>query len=134
MRGWGVLAVFLLGCAPPRRDYDADQIAAATSLRELMDVQETVTKRRFKLARSLDADTVSPADYEEFADMGARLQLTARRLHEWSRGRQYDEYARELFSRAGSLATYARIRDPRNTLLTARSIRETCAACHGEFR
>ena len=123
-----------LGCAPPRRDYDADQIAAAKSLREVMDVQETVTKQRFKKARSLDVDTITEADFAEFLDMGLRLQHTARRLPDWTRGKEFDDYAKELFSRAGSLATFARIGDAKNTLRTALSIRETCAACHGEFR
>jgi len=131
--GIGII-VLLAACAPPKRDYDAGQIAKVENLKELMDVQATVSDPRFKLAKKLDAKEMSDDDFAQFLDMGQRLQLSAKRIPDWSKGKGFDDFAKKLFSQAGSLHTYAKLRDGANTLKTALEIKKTCSACHSEFR
>ncbi|MHC4958133.1 MAG: cytochrome c [Planctomycetota bacterium] len=128
------LVLLLAACAPPKRDFDADQIAAVQDLEELMYVQATVADPRFRLARDRKPEELTDSDYAQFLDMGTRLQLTAKRLTEWARSRGFEEYAKEQGARAATVAALARSRDAEGVLRAVLSVRDTCAACHGEFR
>ncbi len=133
MRAAALCLLFVLSCAVPSRDYTPDQIASETDFEELMYVQATVADPRFKLAKGLDAGKMSENDFEQFLDMGTRLQLTAKRIGEISRT-DFGGFDKQLGSRAKSLEDFARALDGPNTIKAVRAVKKTCAACHAEYR
>ncbi len=133
MRAAALCLLFVLSCAAPSRDYTPDQIASETDFEELMYVQATVADPRFKLAKGLDAGKMSENDFEQFLDMGTRLQLTAKRIGEISK-KDFAGLDKQLGAEAAMLAKFARALDGPNALKAVRSIKKTCAACHAEYR
>ena len=131
---WTIVVLVLAACAPPKRDFNAEQIANVQDLEELMYVQATVADPRFSLARDKTAEELTDDDYAAFLDMGTRLQLTSKRLAEWARSRGFEEYAKEQGTKAADVAALAKARDGAAVLRAVLSVRDTCAACHGEFR
>jgi hypothetical protein len=131
---WTIVVLVLAACAPPKRDFDAEQIAKVQDLEELMYVQATVADPRFRLARDRKPEELTDADFAAFLDLGTRLQLTSRRLAEWARSRGFEEYAKEQGTKAADVAALAKARDGAGVLRAVLSVRDTCAACHGEFR
>ena len=134
MRTATLCLLFMVACSTPHRDYNADKIAAVKDLDELMHVQRTVADPRFKMARKLSGKELSGNDFEAFIDMGRRLQLTAKRLPEFSQGDGWNGFAKQLGDQASKLEGYARSGEGTNTTQTALAIKKTCAACHGEYR
>lgn len=124
----------LVSCHAPRRDYNVEQIANVKSLKELMRVQSTVADPRFKLARKLQGKSIDDAQFAEFVDMGNRLQATAKRMSAFSKGPGFDKYVNDMAKQAAALEAAARGHDGSTTTSTALAIKNTCAACHGEFR
>ena len=100
MRTATLCLLFVVACSAPQRDYDADKIAAVKDLDELMHVQATVADPRFKMAKKLSGKELSGNDFEAFIDMGRRLQLTAKRLPEFSRGEEWNGFAKQLGDQA----------------------------------
>jgi cytochrome c556 len=129
-----VLCAAALSCHAPKRDYDAKQIAAVGNIKELMDVQATVADPRFKLARKLKGKEITDAQFAEFVDMGSRLGATSKRLEYFSKGAGFDKYAKTLGTQAAELEKAARGRNGPATTDTALAIKNTCAACHGEYK
>jgi cytochrome c556 len=129
-----VLCAAALSCHAPKKDYDAKQIASVGSLDELMDVQATVADPRFKLARKLKGKELNDAQFAEFVDMGSRLGATSKRLEYFSKGPGFDQYVKKLATQAAELEKAARGRNGPATTDTALAIKNTCAACHGEFK
>jgi len=127
--------VALLGaCSPPVRDYGEKKILEVQDLEELMYVQATVADRRFRLARRADPEAMKPDQFGEFEDMGRRLLAAARVLPRFSKGPEFDAYAKQMGERAGELERAAKARDGKATIELAGQIRQVCAACHDKFR
>ena len=130
----GLVLALAAACAPPVRDLDTEEIGELTDLEELMYVKATIADPRFKLARSLEGETPSDADWAAFADMGARLQVTSRHGKRFSMGPGFDAYLDELEQQAAALETAAEARDAGATLRLALEIKGTCRACHDDYR
>lgn len=133
MRAAAPCLLLVLSCAATEYDHTPEQIAAEADFEVLMHVQETVAEPRFKLARSLDAAKMSENDFEQFIDMGHRLQLTAKRIGEISK-RDFGGLDRQLTAEAVALEKFARALDGARTLKAVRSVEKTCAACHAQYR
>ena len=98
-----VLIALLGGCSPPERDYGEERILQVKDLEELMYVQATVADRRFRLARRVDSQSMTPAQFAEFEDMGRRLRASTRVLPKFSKGPGFDAYVEQLATRSGEL-------------------------------
>ena len=129
-----VLVALLGACSPPERDYDEKQILQVKDLEELMYVQATVADRRFRLARRVDPQAMTPAQFAEFEDMGRRLEASTRVLPRFSKGPGFDAYVEQLASRSRELERAAKARDGKATVDLAGQVKQVCAACHDEFR
>ena len=129
-----VLVALLGACSPPERDYDEKRILEVDDLEELMYVQATVADRRFRLARRVDPEAMTPGQFGEFVDMGRRLGASAKVLPKFSKEPEFDAYASQLGERAGELERAAKARDGKATVELAGQIRQVCAACHDKFR
>jgi hypothetical protein len=129
-----VLFAALGACSPPKRDYDEEHILQVTDLEELMYVQATVADRRFRLARRVDPEKMTSAQFAEFEDMGRRLQASTRVLPKFSKGPGFDAYIKQLDARSRELERAAKARDGQATVDLAGQVKQVCAACHDEFR
>jgi cytochrome c556 len=121
-------------CSPPQRDYEEEQILQVKDLEELMYVQATVADRRFRLARRVDPQAMTQAQFAEFEDMGHRLGVTARVLPKFSKGPGFDAYVEQLAARSRELERAAKARDGKAVVDLAGQVKQVCAACHDEFR
>jgi cytochrome c556 len=129
-----VLIALLAACSPPERDYEEERILQVKDLEELMYVQATVADRRFRLARRVDPQHVTKAQFAEFEDMGRRLRASAQVLPKFSRGPGFDAYAKQLDARSRELERAAKAQDGKAVVDLAGQIKQVCAACHDEFR
>jgi len=128
-----VLIVSILACSAPKRGYSVDQIAAVEDLEELMYVQATVADPRFRLAKGLEADAVTDAQFAEFADMGKRLGATTKVLPRFSMGKGFKKYAQRMAEQSAELERLALAKDGKAAAV-ALGIKKTCAACHDDYR
>ena len=133
MRAIPLCLLFALACSAPKRDYTADQIASETEFDKLMHVQATVADPRFKLAKKLDAANMTGNDFEQFLDMGRRLQLTSGRIGQIAKS-DFGGLNAQLGKQAKQLEIAAGGKDGAATLKAARAIEKTCATCHAEYR
>lgn len=129
-----VLTALLAACSPPERDYEEERILQVKDLEELMYVQATVADRRFRLARRVDPQKMTAAQFAEFEDMGRRLHASAQVLPKFSKGPGFDAYTKQLDARSRELERAAKARDGKAVVDLAGQVKQVCAACHDEFR
>src|ERR1035441_3340478 len=102
-----VCVVFAASCVP-HRDLPPDQINQLTKLDEVMDVQATVSDPQFK---KIGETSYADADWAAFADMGNRIQVTSLKIHQFSKGPEFDQLADRLHTGAQNLAAAATAKD-----------------------
>jgi hypothetical protein len=132
--GCSFLASFALlsaSCAPPRRDLPPDQIDKLAKLPEVMDVQATVADPEFK---KIGAATLGDADWPGLADMASRILVTSRKIHQFSKGPEFDALADRLHGGAAALSAAAGAKDAHAALATLAEMKATCKACHSKFK
>ncbi len=130
MMRFAVVAVVLSACVP-HSDLPADQIEKLGKLAEVMDVQATISDPQFK---KIDAESYADADWAAFADMASRLQVTSKKIHEFSKGPEFDKLADDLHAQAEALGKTAAAKDAKATSAGLASIKATCKACHSKFK
>ena len=126
-----VLAALAAACVP-HRDLPPDQIEKLDKLSDVMDVQATIADPQFK--KIDDYASYGDADYAAFADVGNRLQVTSAKIHQFSKGPDFDHLADELHGHARQLATAASAKDARAASGALASIKATCKECHSKFK
>jgi hypothetical protein len=128
--GYAVLALTSLACVP-KRDLPPDQIEKLGKLAEVMDVQATVADPQFK--KSGEASYADP-DWAGFADAGNRLQVTSKKIHEFSKGPDFDKLADQLHAKAEALSAAAAAKDARAASDALAQMKATCKECHSKFK
>jgi len=123
--------VFVLAACVPKKDLPPDQITKLTKLDDVMDVQATIADPQFKKAGQ---GSYSDAEFAAFADMGARLQTTALKAKEFTKGAGFDELANQLASQARSLADAAAAKDAGAAAKALTDMKATCKTCHQKFK
>lgn len=125
-----LVTVAVVACVP-KRDLAPDQIEKLTKLDEVMDVQATISDPQFK---KIGAEGYSDADWAAFADMASRLQVTSRKIHQFTKGPAFDALADALHARAEALAQSVAAKDTKATSAGLAAIKATCKECHTKFR
>ena len=126
----GLSSLAALACVP-KRDLPPDQIEKLGKLSEVMDVQATVADPQFK---KIGAASYADADWAGFADMATRIQVTSRKIHQFSKGPEFDTLADRLHSGAEALAAATTAKDARAATATLAEMKATCKACHSKFK
>ena len=99
--------VFVVGSScVPHRDLPPDQIEKLAKLDDVMDVQATVADPQFK-----KMDQTAYTDGAAFADMGNRIQVTSTKIHQFSKGPEFDQLADRLHAGAETLSAAASAKD-----------------------
>ena len=125
-----VLGSSLVGCVP-KRDLPPDQIEKLDKLDEVMDVQATVMDPQFK---KIGAASYVDLDWAEFTDASNRLQVTSRKIHQFTKGPEFDKLADQLHTTAEQLSTAAKAKDGAAASTALSAMKATCKECHSKFR
>lgn len=126
------LAVSLLAaCGPPHRDLPPAEIDKLDDLSKVMDVQATLADPQFK---KVDQVTYGDEDWASFADVGSRIQVTSKKIHQFTKGPEFDRFADRLHGTAEALSTAASAKDAHAASDALRSMKATCKACHSKFK
>jgi cytochrome c556 len=123
------LSSFAASCVP-KRDLPPDQIERLTKLADVMDVQSTVADPQFK---KIGAVSYDDADWAGLADMGTRIQVTSHKIHQFSKGPEFDQFADRLHAGAEALSAAAAAKDVHAASSSLAEIKATCKACHSKF-
>ena len=115
----------------PHRDLPPDQINQLTKLDDVMDVQATVSDPQFKKAGET---SYSDADWAAFTDMGNRIQVTSAKIHQFSKGPEFDQLADRLHAGAQNLSAAASAKDAAKASATLTEMKATCKECHSKFK
>ena len=125
-----VCVSFAASCVP-HRDLPPDQINQLTKLDDVMDVQATVSDPQFKKAGET---SYADADWAAFADMGNRIQVTSQKIHQFSKGPEFDQLADRLHTGAQNLSAAASAKDAAKASATLTEMKATCKECHSKFK
>ncbi len=125
-----VCLMALMACVP-HRDLPPDQIEKLDKLDQVMDVQATIADPQFA---KVGQDTYSDSDWVAFADVAMRLQVTSKKVHQFSKGPDFDKLADELHGKAEHLGTTVAAKDVHATSDALASIKATCKECHSKFK
>jgi cytochrome c556 len=126
-----LLALAFAASCVPHRDLPPDQINQLTKLDDVMDVQATVSDPQFS---KRDQTTFSDADWAAFADMGNRIQVTSLKIHQFSKGPEFDQLADKLHTGAQNLSAAATAKDAPKASATLGDMKATCKECHSKFK
>jgi len=124
-------AIVIAAACVPKRDLPPDQIEKLGKLDEVMDVQATVADPQFK---KIDAASYTDQDWAAFADLGNRIQVTSHKIHQFSKGPDFDAFADRLHGHAESLSSAAAAKDARAASAALGAMKATCKECHSKFR
>jgi hypothetical protein len=119
-----------LACVP-HRDLPPDQIEKLDKLDDVMDVQATVADPQFK---KIGQAAYTDEDWAAFADMSSRLQVTSKKIHQFTKGPEFDKFADDLHAKAEQLGTAASAKDAKAASDTLEGMKATCKACHSKFK
>ena len=125
-----IVALSVVACVP-KRDLPPDQIEKLGKLDEVMDVQATISDPQFK---KIDAESYTEADWAAFTDMANRLQVTSKKIHQFTKGPDFDALADALHAKAEALGQSAAAKDAKATSTGLASIKATCKECHSKFK
>ena len=115
----------------PHRDLPPDQIEKLDKLDDVMDVQSTIADPQFSKAGQ---PSYGDADWTAFADVASRLQVTSKKIHQFSKGADFDKLADDLHAKAEALGAAAAAKDPKAASDALVSIKATCKSCHSKFK
>lgn len=124
----GLLSI--VGCVP-KRDLPPDQITKLTKLDEVMDVQATIADPQFK---RIGEASYTDADWAGFTDLGSRIQVTAGKAKEFSKGPEFDKLADQLADKAKALSSASAAKDAAAASTALTDMKATCKACHSKFK
>ena len=125
------LGVFAIAACVPKRDLPPDQITKLTKLDEVMDVQATVADPQFK---KIGEPTYVDADWAAFTDLGSRIQVTAAKAKDFSKGPDFDKLADQLAGKAKALSAAAAAKDAGGASTALTEMKATCKECHSKFK
>lgn len=120
-----------IACSPPHSDLPPDQIEKLDSLSKVMDVNATIADPQF--GKSGQA-SYTDQDWAAFTDMATRLQVTAKKAHQFSMGKDFDTFADALGHKAQTLGDAATAKDAKAASDALVAIKATCKACHSKFK
>lgn len=125
------VAVSAAAACVPHRDLPPDQIKGLTKLSDVMDVQATIADPQMKKA---DQPSYTDADWAAFADLGSRIQVTSTKIHEFSKGPEFDGLANQLNMQASALSSAASAKDAAKASAALTGMKAVCKECHSKFK
>lgn len=120
-----------IACGPPTKNTPIEDIPKLTSLADVMDNQATVADPQMKKAGQANYDD---ADWAAFQNLSTRLQVTAKKAKDFSKGPGFDALADQLAAKAKDLGDAASAKDAAKASTALTEMKATCKSCHSQYR
>ena len=124
-------AALAAACGPPVMNTPVEQIPELKTLAEVMDNQATTADPQWK---KIDETNYTDEDYKAFAVVSARIQVTSKKIKDFSKGPGFDALATRLGEKAAALGTAAEKKDAAGASNALKEMKATCKECHSNFR
>jgi cytochrome c556 len=125
-----VALLFTLGCAA-KKSTPLDEIPKLTKLADVMDNQSTVADPLFK---KMDQTSFTADEFKAMEDASARLQVTAPKIKDFTKGPEMTALATRLGEKATALGVAAKAKDATGAATALREMKATCKECHSKFK
>jgi len=123
--------LILFAACVPHRDLPPDQIEKLDKLDQVMDVQATVADPQWgKIGQASYTDD----DWKAFADVANRIQVTSKKIPQFTKGPEFDKLANQLHDRAADLEKAVAAKDAKAASDTLAAMKATCKECHSKFK
>ena len=124
------LLLAFVGCAK-KQSTPLEEIPKLTKLADVMDNQSTVADPLFK---KMNQESFSDEEYQAMADAAARLQVTAPKIKDFSKGPEMDALATRLGEKAKALGDAAQAKNAAASATALKEMKATCKECHSKFK
>ncbi len=126
-----VLAVLWAGCRSARLLSNAE-IPASQNIKDVMWTQAELADPAFK---KISAPIYTDADWVALIATGKRLQISSAKIkRDFSKGPDWNALADHLSNGASGLTTAAEARDGKAVTAALIATRNSCRACHKQFK
>ena len=124
------LLVVFVACVP-HRDLPPDQIEKLDKLDQVMDVQATVADPQWgKIGQA----TYTDEDWRGISDVASRIQVTSKKIPQFTKGPEFDKLADQLHTKAMDLEKAVAAKDAKAASDTLAAMKATCKECHSKFK
>jgi hypothetical protein len=130
MRVW-IPALMLLASCAKTMNTPVEEIPKLTKLEEVMDNQSTVADPLFK---KMDQTAFSDDEFAAMEKASARLQVTAPKIKDFTKGPEMSALADRLNEKAMALGTAAKAKDAAGASTALKEMKATCKECHSKFK
>jgi hypothetical protein len=121
----------IIGCGPAHFIGDSE-IPTARTLSPVMWSQAELADPAFK---KINSPAYANADWVAFTALGERLQIASVKIkQDFSKGDDWNALAAALGVHGGELIVATRAKDPQAASTALVATRDTCRACHRQFR
>jgi cytochrome c556 len=125
------LPLALASCGPPTNNTPVEGIPKIKTLEEVMDAQATAADPQFA---KREQASFTDAEFAAFADTGAKIDATSKRIKDFTKGPEFDALASKLGENAAALSKAAAAKDPAGSRAALVAMKATCGECHSKFR
>jgi len=122
--------IFVLGCAKTMSTPVAE-IPKLTKLADVMDNQSTVADPLFK---KMNQESFTDDEFKAMEDASARLQVTAPKIKDFTKGAEFDALATRLAEKAVALGEAAKTKNAAGSGTALKEMKATCKECHSKFK
>ncbi len=122
--------LLVVGCAA-KRSTPLEEIPKLTKLADVMDNQSTVADPLFK---KMNQTSFTDEEFKAMDDAAARLQVTAPKIKDFSKGPAFDALATRLGEKAVALGTAAKAKNAADASTALKEMKATCKECHTKFK
>jgi Cytochrome C' len=125
-----ISALLFIGCAA-KQSTPLEEIPKLTKLADVMDNQSTVADPLFK---KMNQTAFTDDEFKAMEDASARLQVTAPKIKDFTKGPEMTALATRLGEKAVALGTAAKAKDAAAASTALKEMKATCKECHSKFK
>jgi len=126
-----ISALLLIGGCAGKKSTPLAEIPKLTKLADVMDNQSTVADPLFK---KMNQTSFSDDEFKAMEDASARLQVTAPKIKDFTKGPEMTALATRLGEKAAALGTAAKAKDAAAAATALKEMKATCKECHSKFK
>jgi hypothetical protein len=125
-----LVLVLAVGCAP-KKSTPLEEIPKLTKLTDVMDNQAAVADPLFK---KRNQTSFTDEEFKAMEDASARLQVTAPKIKDFSKGPEMTALAEKLQGKAVALGDVAKAKNAAAAATALQEMKATCKECHDKFK
>ena len=127
-----LVPILLFAACGPSTRFTTEQVPTLTTIEDVMWAQSQAADPQFK---KIGAASYSDDDYAQLTALAARIGATTAKVKkDFSKGPAFDAFAETLSGHAKELGDAAAAKDQAKSSLALQSMKDTCKACHKQFK